>query len=199
MAAVGYPLLFVTDGFDASTVARVQAAIAALPRGMAAVQLRARSLDGAALWRAALALRRVAPILVVNDRVDVALAAGADGVHLPARGLPVADARALLGDRLVGVSTHTVEEAIAAGEAGADYIVYGPVWPTGDKQAAVGIDALAAVVRAVAPLPVFALGGVDAERARAAVAVGARLACIGAVLGRSDAATGARALAAAIG
>jgi len=103
------------------------------------------------------------------------------------------------GERLVGASTHLLAEAAAAKRDGADYVVFGPVWPTGDKRDAVGLDALAEAVRACAPMPVFALGGVDAERARAAVAVGARVACIGAVLGRSDVAAAARALAAAIG
>jgi len=193
--------LLITDGFDDDTPNRVAAALRELPG--AAVQLRAKRLDGAALYQAALRLRRVAPILLVNDRADVVVAAGADGVHLPARGLPVAEARWLVGgERLVGVSTHGKDEAIAAARAGADYVVYGPVWPTGatgEKGPAVGVDALAEVVRACAPMPVFALGGVDAERARAALAVGARVACIGAVLGRQDAAAGARALAAAIG
>jgi thiamine-phosphate pyrophosphorylase len=189
----------ITDGFDEETAGRVVAALRELPDGAAFVQLRAKSLDGRALFDAATRLREIAPALVINDRADVALAADADGVHLPARGIGVADARALLGDRIVGVSTHSPAEASAAARAGADYVVFGPVWPTGRKSAAVGIDALAAVVRAVSPMPVFALGGVDAERARAAFAVGARVACIGAVLGRSDAAAGARALAAAIG
>ena len=197
-------VLLITDGFDAETPNRVAAALRELPG--AAVQLRAKRLDGAALYEAARALREVAPILLVNDRADVALAAGCDGVHLPARGLDVAAARALVGaQRIVGVSTHTRQQAIAAARAGADYVVFGPVWPTGtrpgdgDKGAAVGVDALADVVRACAPMPVFALGGVDAERAPAALAVGACIACIGAVLARPDVAPAARALAAAIG
>ena len=198
-SAVSHQLLLITDGFDELTLKRVRDAIDTLPRGFAAVQLRAKRLEGAALFAAATALRVVAPILVVNDRVDVALAAGADGVHLPSRGLPVAVARALVGGRLVGASTHLLAEAVAARRDGADYVVFGPVWPTGDKGDAVGLDALAEAVRACAPMPVFALGGVDAERARAAVAVGARVACIGAVLGQSEPGSAARAIAAAIG
>ena len=194
-----FRLLLITDGFDDATPNRVAAALRELPRGCAAVQLRAKTLDGRALYRAARTLRTVTPILVINDRVDIALAAGADGVHLPARGLPVAAARTLVGDRWIGVSTHTRDEALAAARGGADYVVFGPVWPTKGKGPPLGIDALAEVVRACAPVPVFALGGVDADRAPAVVAVGARVACIGAVLGLDDAAAGARALAAAIG
>ena len=146
-SAVSHQLLLITDGFDELTLKRVRDAIDTLPRGFAAVQLRAKRLEGAALFAAATALRVVAPILVVNDRVDVALAAGADGVHLPSRGLPVAVARALVGGRLVGASTHLLAEAVAARRDGADYVVFGPVWPTGDKGDAVGLDALAEAVR----------------------------------------------------
>jgi thiamine-phosphate pyrophosphorylase len=200
VSADGIRILLISDGFDDETPHRVEAALRELPDGCAAVQLRAKPLGGRALYDAAVRLRRVAKILVVNDRVDVAVAAGADGVHLPAHGMPIADARTLVGPRLVGVSTHACAEAAAAARAGADYVAFGPIWPTGDKRAAVGLAALAEAVRAVAPLPLFALGGiVDAERARAVVAVGARVACLGAVLGRADAGAGARALAAAIG
>jgi thiamine-phosphate pyrophosphorylase len=190
--------LLITDGFDEDTPNRVAAAVRELPG--AAVQLRAKRLDGAALYAAAVQLRAVAPILLVNDRADVALAAGCDGVHLPARGLDVASARALLGPgRIIGVSTHSRDEAVAAARAGADYVVFGPIWATPGKAPPIGLDALAEVVRACAPIPVFALGGVDAARAPAVLAVGARVACIGAVLARPDVAPAARALAAAIG
>ncbi|HEY2747328.1 MAG TPA: thiamine phosphate synthase, partial [Polyangia bacterium] len=142
-SAISHQLLLITDGFDDETVKRVRDAIDTLPRGLAMVQLRGKRLAGATLYKAATALRPIAPMLVVNDRVDVALAAGADGVHLPSRGLPVAVARALVGERLVGASTHQLGEAMAAKRDGADYVVFGPVWPTGDKADAVGIDALA--------------------------------------------------------
>ncbi|MDB4966584.1 MAG: Thiamin-phosphate pyrophosphorylase [Myxococcales bacterium] len=183
-------------------MARVDEALGALPEGRAAVMLRAKKLGAAALFEAATALVAVTRArgakLIVNDRADVALAVGADGVHLPSRGIPVKQARRWLGGRLIGASTHSMEEAQMAWRGGADYVVYGPVWATDGKGPAVGIEALAAMVRA-APVPVFALGGVDADRARQCVAVGARVACIGAVLGRRDAAAGARALGAAIG
>jgi thiamine-phosphate pyrophosphorylase len=201
-------ILLVTDGYDATTTpARVEAAIAELPTGAAAVMLRAKALAGRALYAAAERLRAIVPILIVNDRADVAMAVGADGVHLPAQGLPVADARRLCeawagthgGLRLaVGVSTHSLAAALAGADGGADYVVFGPVFATADKGPPVGLAALREVVEAV-PVPVFAIGGVDAGRAASCVAAGARVACIGAVLGRDDAGAGARALAAAIG
>lgn len=201
--AVHFRILLISDGFDERTRARVEAALGALPPGVAAVQLRAKALTGRALYDAALALVPIVHarggVLVVNDRVDVALAAGADGVHLPSRGLPPEAARRLVGDGLfVGVSTHTPAEVAAASYAGADYVTFGPVFPTAGKGAPVGLATLANVAKAV-PLPLFALGGVDASRAAAVVATGARVACIGAVLAQDDAEAAARALWAAIG
>src|SRR5262245_35641251 len=113
MGSLNSRLLLITDGFDASTVGRVREALGALSPGTGLVRVRGKRLDGAALHAAATELRQVAPLFVINDRADVALAAGADGVHLPGRGLPVAVARALVGDgRLVGASTHLLAEAV---------------------------------------------------------------------------------------
>jgi thiamine-phosphate pyrophosphorylase len=185
----------------------VDAALRALPAGAAAVQLRAKPLGGRALLDAARTLREVTrgrALLFVNDRFDVALAAGADGVHLPARGLPVGAARrgigAAGGALLVGCSTHSLAEARMAARAGADFLTFGPVFPTASKAAygaPVGLDALGEVARAVG-VPVFALGGVDAARVAACSERGARVACIGAVLGAADPGAGARLLAEAI-
>src|SRR5205085_355377 len=114
-----FHLLLITDGYDADTPARVAAALGALPPGAAAVQLRAKELGGRALCQAATTLRELtraagAP-LVINDRLDVALAVEADGVHLPSRGLPPEAARRIAGERLLlGVSTHSLDEARAA-------------------------------------------------------------------------------------
>jgi thiamine-phosphate pyrophosphorylase len=198
LSSAAFQLLFITDGFDDATCARVACALGAVGRGVAAVQLRAKTLEGRALHAAAAALaetvRQFAAPLLVNERADVALAVGAAGVHLPARGLDVKNVRRWAGRKLtVGVSTHTLAEARMAERGGADYVVFGPVFASPQKGAPVGVEALAEVVRALS-IPVFALGGVDATNARACVQAGARVACIGAVLGRDDAAAGARAL-----
>ena len=201
--AVHFRILLISDGFDERTCGRVAAALSALPPGVAAVQLRAKALHGHALYDAAVALLPIVHarggMFLVNDRVDVALAAGADGVHLPARGLPPEAARRLVGEGLfLGVSTHTPSEAAAACYAGADYVTFGPVFPTAGKGTPVGLATLANVTNAV-PVPLFALGGIDATRAQGVVATGARVACIGAVLGQDDAEAAAHALWAAIG
>lgn len=103
--------------------------------------------------------------ILVNDRLDVALACGAAGVHLPADGLPVdAVRRSFPTGLMVGVSTHTEREAETAAKMGADFIVFGPVFATASKPGVrpVGLRALAEVV-AENPLPVFALGGITAH------------------------------------
>jgi thiamine-phosphate pyrophosphorylase len=171
----------------------VAAALAMLPRGGAGVQLRQPDLGGRELLERARTLRAIcarfeAPLLV-NDRADVALAAGADGVHLPARGLSPGDARAL-GLRLVGVSAHSPQEVERAARQGADFAVFAAVYETPGKTAQ-GESALAAACHA-APIPVLALGGVDETNAARCIEAGARgVACIRAVLGAGDPAAAA--------
>ncbi len=113
--------------------------------------------------------------MLVNDRLDVALASGADGVHLPAQGFSVRVVRRLApAGFLIGVSTHTVEEAREADGEGADLLVFGPVFETTSKPGGnpLGLGALAEVVRRVRA-PVFALGGVGPDELRAVAATGA--------------------------
>ena len=110
--------------------------------GIGAVQLREKDLDDRALYDLARLARSILPPavrLLVNGRLDVALAAGADGVHLPADGVPVAPLRARFGSGpLIGRSTHTVEEVERARDEGADYVTFGPVYATPGKGAPVG-------------------------------------------------------------
>lgn len=104
--------------------------------------------------------------LLVNGRADIALAAGADGVHLPATGLPLAALRERFGRRLLlGCSTHHPDEVLAARDAGADYAVFGPVYPTPSKARFGTPPGLGGLRRAAATgLPVYALGGVTIGR-----------------------------------
>ena len=180
-----------------------------------ALQLREKDLGGGELYQLATALRPICTrhhaYLIVNDRIDVALAAAADGVHLPADSVEIADARMLVGpSRLIGVSTHSAVEAAAA--TGADFAVFGPVWPALSKPGygpARGAEALGATCKAAAGMPLYALGGVTAERVAAlgaasetATAAGggrpAGVAVIGAVFGADDPATAALELAHAV-
>lgn len=168
-------------GIEAITP-RVAAILAAVPRGSVLIQIREKDLDGGPLLQLArdvLAVARPAGAPVwLNDRVDVALAAGADGVHLPEHGLALADARTIattVGRPLaLGVSRHTPDAARAAAHDGADLVQLGPIWATPHKGAPLGTDALA--VRAELPpsARLVAVGGIDGpERARQAAAAGA--------------------------
>jgi thiamine-phosphate pyrophosphorylase len=160
-------------------------------RGQLAIQIREKDLTARALYALALRLRepcrRYGAPLFINDRVDVAMAVGADGVHLPADSFSPTDARKLLGPhRLIGVSTHAIDEVIAAADGGADFAVYGPVFEPISKSSygpPRGIEALREVC-AQSTIPVFALGGINAERARELAGTGAAgVAAIGAVMG----------------
>jgi thiamine-phosphate pyrophosphorylase len=139
----------------------------ALRGGLRAVQLREKDLGAARLFEIAVELRRLTrdhgARLLINDRIDVALAAEADGVHLGRSGLPVCQARRILGDkRLVGYSAHSAAEALQAQQDGADYVTLGPVFRTPSKEAfgePLGVAALAEASR-ILDIPVFALGGI---------------------------------------
>lgn len=159
--------------------ARLAAALALAPPGRVAVHLREKDLGGAALLALARALlpvcRTHGAALLVNDRLDVALAAGADGVHLPAAGVGPAEARRLLGPgALVGVSCHSAGEVERARLGGASFATFSPVWDTPSKRAfgaPVGLPALRAA--AGLGLPLVALGGVEPGNAALAFAAGA--------------------------
>lgn len=137
--------------------------------GVDAVQLREKDSTDRQLFGWARQARALLPRptrLLINGRADVALAAGAAGVHLPFRGVPAQALRERFGDRLVlGVSTHHLDEVEAARDAGADYVVFGPVYPTPSKpdlDRLPGLEGLARVCRV--GIPVLALGGVSRER-----------------------------------
>jgi thiamine-phosphate pyrophosphorylase len=134
--------------------------------GIGAVQIREKDLEDGALYGLTRRARSALPPavrLLVNGRLDVALAAGADGVHLPADGVPVAPLRRRFGPRvLIGRSTHRVEEVERARDEGADYVTFGPVYVTPGKGAPVGLGELARA--AAAGLPVYALGGVTLQQ-----------------------------------
>lgn len=179
---------------------------AAVAAGVDQVQVRERDLGGAefvALCDRVIAAARAANRAVrmlVNRRADVALAAGADGVHLGFDALPLAALRALLGESAtLGVATHAPDEVLAAARDGADYAHLAPIFAPLSKpaeRAPLGLDALA---RCRGTLPVLAQGGIDAHNAAAAVRAGAAgVAVTGAILGARDPAAATRALRAAL-
>ncbi|HEU5197862.1 MAG TPA: thiamine phosphate synthase [Methylomirabilota bacterium] len=152
-----------------------------LAAGLPAVQIREKDLSASEL---AALCRRLRPLtrdcgarLIVNDRLDVALAVGADGVQRTGTSLSVKDMRAVAGRRVqIGASVHSLEEAIGAQRESADWIVFGPVYDTASKRAygpPQGLNRLTEVTQAV-KIPVVAIGGITPERVAEVLAAGAR-------------------------
>jgi thiamine-phosphate pyrophosphorylase len=162
-------------GFEA----RAAAVIDAGGRGLV-LHLRGPRTDGATLFRIASELlpraRRTGSLLFVNDRLDVALAAEADGAHVGGRSLGVKTARALLGpDAWLGASTHEAGEALAARAEGADYAFLGTIFdtPTHPDRKGMGLEGLAATAGRVQGFPLVAIGGIDPARVPEVLAAGA--------------------------
>lgn len=159
--------------------------------GARVIQLREKQKDARRFFREAEAALRVARShglrLIINDRVDIALALGADGVHLGQDDLPPEAARRLLGERaVIGFSTHNLEQALAASRLPIDYLAIGPIFPTSSKEnpdAVVGLDGLRRVRAALPALPLVAIGGITPANAHETLAAGAdSLAVISALL-----------------
>jgi thiamine-phosphate pyrophosphorylase len=187
-------LYLILDPAFSTTRALEDVIMMGLAAGVRLFQLRVKTPDTGEFYQLASRLASVIhegnACLIVNDRCDVALAAGADGVHLGQEDLPVADARAMAGTRLlIGVSTHTLEQAVEAEAGGADYIGYGPIFPTTSKtnpDTVVSLEGLREV-RARVQLPIVAIGGITAQNVRGVLAAGVDcVAVISAVLSAPD-------------
>jgi thiamine-phosphate pyrophosphorylase len=177
---------------------------AAVRGGVTLVQLREKARSDAEIVERARALKnlleRLDVPLIVNDRVEVARAAGADGVHLGQDDLDAARARAILGsDKLIGVSAGTAAEAARVDKAAADYVGIGSVYATPTKPdagAPIGVAGLSDLAAALAPLPAVAIGGIGAGNAAQVMASGATdgIAVVSAICGAEDPEAAARAL-----
>ena len=179
LSCSAWRLYVIVDRATAGTRDLAELASAAIRGGANVIQLRDKTaptrqlLDDASRVRTV--TRNAGIPLIINDRADVAHAAGADGVHLGQDDLPIAAARAILGpDRLIGKSTHTLEQAIAAELDGADYIGVGPIFPTPTKPDApsVGIDLIRQVALR-AHIPIVGIGGLDATNLQQVLLAGA--------------------------
>jgi thiamine-phosphate pyrophosphorylase len=172
MSRVDFPLYLITDRHQTAGRPLVPLIEEALRAGARAVQLRERDLDTRPLLALAEELlpviRRHRAALFVNDRIDVALALDVDGVHLRATSLPVGVARRLVGARrLLGVSVHSVDEAVRAESEGADFAVLGPIYATASKRTfgpPIGLQAVEAASRRCR-IPIFGIGGITPARA----------------------------------
>jgi thiamine-phosphate pyrophosphorylase len=154
----------------------------AVSAGIDLVQIREKNLNSRVLFQLASSASQISERsntrVLVNDRADIAAAAGADGVHLTTRSLPPEVVRQTFGgELLIGVSTHSLAEAAVARKQSADFVVFGPVFETPGKNLygeAAGLPALKRVTEALAGFPVLALGGVNVERSRASFEAGAQ-------------------------
>ncbi|NLW49689.1 MAG: thiamine phosphate synthase [Candidatus Brocadiaceae bacterium] len=165
---------------------------ALLAGGVDAVQLREKDLSDRELLVRSCTLRKqteaAGALLIVNDRPDVAVLAGADGVHLGQDDLPPAEARRIVGpDLLIGWSTHSARQAAQARDLPLDYIGVGPFAPTATKGYEVGFGAdLVRAERAATPLPMVAIGGITADNAADAIEAGATAVAVCAALCDTD-------------
>ena len=200
--APDYSLYLVTDSDLSRGRSMVDTVRAAIDGGVTCVQVRekaasARSyIERLSSVRALLRERGVA--LFVNDRVDIALAVEADGIHLGQMDMPLCMARQIAGDRLlIGVSCECPEDAVEAERGGADYVSVSPVFATPtktDTAPSLGLDGVRAI-RAAVRLPVVTIGGISAANAAAVIRAGADGVCVvSAIVAASDPCAAARSL-----
>jgi thiamine-phosphate pyrophosphorylase len=202
LSRIGFNLYLVTDRQQTGSRPLITTVEEALKGGVRAVQLREKDLSTRELYELAYELRKLTSRynakLIINDRVDVALAVEADGIHLGHNSLPVYRARKLVGDKkLIGVSCHNQVNAITAQEKGADFITFGPVFFTPSKARygkPLGVGKLENVTHLL-QIPVFAIGGIKLDNTREVVAANASgIALISGVLAAQDPCAEARSL-----
>jgi len=163
------PLYVILDPAQAKGRPLIPLLSSLLKGGTAIIQLRAKEMSPSEFFQLAREVREHTRsskcLLIVNDRVDIALASQADGVHLGQEDLPLRVARKLMGDKIIGISTHDLTQAVEAGRDGADYIGFGPIFETATKQtgyAARGLSLLREV-RSAVKIPIVAIGGITEE------------------------------------
>jgi thiamine-phosphate pyrophosphorylase len=197
--AASYDLYVITDEGLSKGLSHAEIASRAVAGGADTIQLRDKKMSGKDLLQAATQIRAITKsagvLFIVNDRLDVALLSGADGVHLGQDDIPARMARSIAPKGfIIGVSAGSVEEAVQAEQDGADYIGLGPICDTTSKDdagAACGFDMIEQVKRQVS-IPVIAIGGMGPSNVQQAIGAGADgLAVISAVVGQDDVAKAA--------
>ena len=166
------------SNFSAQRAEILETVAFAIAAGIGIVQIREKRLPARSLFelvRDAVDLTAgFATRLLVNERFDIALAAGADGVHLTSTAVPIERVRGSVPPGfIIGVSTHTSSDVFASRDNGADYAMLGPIFETPGKGDPIGLDELASVCRSVEPFPVVGVGGIDASSEAAVIEAGA--------------------------
>lgn len=162
-----------------------------LKAGVTFIQYREKDEARREIYEEALRLRELTrsfnAVLIINDHADIALAADADGVHLGQDDLPLQDARKVMGNRIIGISTHTREQAREAEAEGADYIGFGPMFHTTTKDAGmpVGTESLRSIRKSVG-IPVVAIGGINFDNLEDVISAGADAVAIATAIVKGD-------------
>lgn len=176
------PFYFITDE-NLTKNGVVRDCTLAIEAGSTLIQYRRKDVSTRLLFEEALEVARVCmgkATFIVNDRIDIALAVNASGVHLGQSDMPIKEARSIIGkDKIIGISATTIEEAIEAEKYGANYVGFGPIYTTTTKEDApnaVGLSALREVVNTL-NIPVVALGGITKENAADVLKAGASSIC----------------------
>lgn len=198
---IDYTLYLVTDRELMSSATIEESVEQAVRGGCTLVQLREKTISSRDFYETALRVRKITSRLgvplIINDRVDIALAVHADGIHVGQNDLPAAAVRQILGpDRIVGVSVGNLTEAFSAVEAGADYLGVGAMYATGTKEDAdiVSMEELKRI-REEIDLPIVVIGGINKENAPSFGAIGIDgLAVVSAIVAQPDISSAAREL-----
>lgn len=177
--------------------------MAALEAGIRWIQYREKNETRRVIYKEALRLRQLTvefgASLIVNDYADIAAAVEADGVHLGQDDLPLKEARKIMGERIIGISTHSLSEAMKAERDGADYIGFGPIFQTSTKDAGEpkGVSVLEEIKRNVS-VPVVAIGGVSLENLGSVLYAGADAVAVASAILRGEISENVRSFFAAI-
>ncbi|MDO8282863.1 MAG: thiamine phosphate synthase [Thermodesulfovibrionia bacterium] len=184
--------LYLISDRDIACLSHSAIAKKALTAGVKIIQLREKKLSKKEIFAEASSIRKFTrshnAILIINDYIDIALAVDADGVHLGQDDMPMKEARKILGNkRIIGISTHSVKQAVKAQEEGADYIGFGPIFHTSTKDAGrpKGLKMLEEVRRNIS-IPIAAIGGITSDTASKVLSSGADAVAVGSAILRGD-------------
>lgn len=171
--------IYLISDRNVSTLSHARIASIAVSSGIRTIQLREKQMSKRAIFEVAVDIRKITAghgaTFIVNDYIDIALAAGADGVHLGQEDMPVSDARKVMGrGKIIGISTHTLRQAVLAQESGADYIGFGPMFHTTTKNAGSpkGLAALRKIRNHIT-IPIVAIGGITRQNINEVLEAGA--------------------------
>jgi thiamine-phosphate pyrophosphorylase len=185
------PVYLVTDRTFAG-LSHVQIARLAIKSGVRTIQLREKLMSKKELYHEALVLRSFTRkhkvIFIINDYIDIALSVDADGVHLGQEDMPVEEARKIMGKKkIIGISTHSLEQALAAEKSGADYIGFGPMFQTSTKDAGSpkGLKALREVRKHI-KIPIVAIGGITSGNVLSVLDAGANTVAVMSAILKGD-------------